>query len=74
MWRVLPDGPETCSFLNKHEKEFIINRIAIDTGSGRGHVTNNDKIQLHHVKAGLLDCKIWCMIVVHWGNTVGAYG
>jgi hypothetical protein len=74
MWKILPDSPETASFLTKREKEFVINRIAVDTGSGQGHVTNNDKIRPRHVIAAFKDWKIWVMIVVFWGNAVGVYG
>lgn len=74
IWFILPDGPETAKFLDKHEKEFLINRIAMETGSGRGHVTNQDKITAHHIRAGLSDWKIWAMILVYWANSVGVYG
>lgn len=33
IWKVLPDSPETASFLTAREKEYIINRLALDTGS-----------------------------------------
>lgn len=74
MWKLLPDSPETATFLEKHEKEFIINRIATETGSGQGHVTNSDKIRMHHIWAGLKEWKVWAMIIVYWGNSVGVYG
>ncbi len=59
VWKLLPDNPETANFLEKHEKEYIINRLALETGSGKGRVTNNDKIQMHHVMAALKEYKIW---------------
>jgi hypothetical protein len=74
MWKILPDCPETASFLKEDEKEFIIDRIAVDTGTGQGHVTNNDKIRPHHVWSALREWKIWALIVVYWGNSVGVYG
>lgn len=74
MWKLLPDGPDTASFLKKHEKEFIINRIAVDAVEGRGHVTNTDKLKWRYIKAGLTEWKVWAMIVVSWGNAVGIYG
>lgn len=74
IWFVLPDSPEQAKFLKKDEKEFIINRIAVETGSGRGHVTNQDKINRHYIRAGLSDWKIWAMILVYWANSVGVYG
>ena len=73
-WKLLPDNPETASFLNKHEKEFIINRLALETGSGRGRVTNQDKIKSHHIFAAFKEYKIWCAWVMFWANTIGVYG
>jgi hypothetical protein len=45
LYFILPDNPETARFLKPHEKEFIINRLALETGSGHGRVTNADKIR-----------------------------
>jgi MFS family permease len=62
LYWLLPDNPETASFLTKEEKEFIINRLALDTGSKApkgGRVTNNDKIGMHHIKAAFADWRIW---------------
>jgi hypothetical protein len=74
VWWLLPDSPERARFLTKEEKEFIINRIAVDTGSGRGHVTNADKINMSHIKRGLSEWRIYLMILVYWANSVGVYG
>ena len=71
VWKLLPDSPETAKFLTKKEKEFIINRLALDTGSGRGRVTNSDKIGMHHVIAALKEYKIWGAWVMFWANTIG---
>lgn len=49
IWKILPDSPETARFLNAREKEYIINRLALDTGSGAGKVTNTDKITMKHI-------------------------
>lgn len=74
LYFILPDSPERAKFLTKKEKEFVINRLAIETGSGRGHVTNSDKIKMEHIKAGFSDWKVYAMIFVYWGNSVGVYG
>ncbi|KAF2098495.1 MFS general substrate transporter [Rhizodiscina lignyota] len=74
VWRLLPDSPETARFLEKEEKEFIINRLALETGSGRGRVTNADKLKLHHVSDAFKEWKIWAMVIVFWGNTISIYG
>ena len=41
LYFILPDNPETARFLTKSEKEFIINRLALETGSGKGRVTQH---------------------------------
>ena len=74
LFRSLPDSPETAKFLTKHEKEFLVNRLALETGSGHGRVTNSDKIQLRHIKAAFSEWKIWVAIVCFWANTIGTYG
>lgn len=68
---ILPDNPETARFLTKTEKEFIINRLALETGSGKGRVTNSDRIRLHHIIAALKEWKIWAGVVCFWANTIG---
>lgn len=74
IWKLLPDSPETAHFLTKHEKEFIINRLAFETGSGHGKVTNADKISKKYIVAALKEWKIYAMCLCFMGNTVGVYG
>ena len=74
IWKVLPDSPETAKFLTQEEREFIINRLALETGSGHGRTTNNDKISMLHIKAGFKDWRIWCGVVCFWACTIGTYG
>lgn len=74
VWRILPDSPETASFLEPREKEYVINRLAVETGSGEGRVTNSDKIKFHHITSAFKEWKIWGKVLVYWGNSVGIYG
>ncbi|EEP77816.1 predicted protein [Uncinocarpus reesii 1704] len=74
VWRILPDSPEKARFLTNSEKEFIVNRLSLETGSGHGKVTNSDKIQWHHIIAAFKEWKIWAAIVLFWANTIGVYG
>lgn len=74
VWKILPDSPETASFLDARERRFVIDRIAEETGSGEGRVTNNDKIQLHHVVSAFKEWRVWAKVFVYWGNSVGVYG
>ncbi|KAF1966574.1 MFS general substrate transporter [Bimuria novae-zelandiae CBS 107.79] len=74
IWKVLPDSPETASFLTQTERDFLVRRLAEETGSGHGRVTNQDKMGKKFVIAGISDWKVWAAVVVFWGNTVGVYG
>ena len=74
LWAILPDKPETAKFLTPHEKEFIINRVAIETGTSHGHVTNADRITWQHVKNGFSEWRIWAMICIYWANSISIYG
>ncbi|KAK3674356.1 hypothetical protein LTR78_005825 [Recurvomyces mirabilis] len=74
IWKLLPDSPETASFLTKHEKEFVINRLALETGSGHGRVTNEDKISLKQIFAAFKEPRIYGGWVMFWANTIGTYG
>lgn len=63
IWSLLPDSPNTAPFLTTEEREFIVLRLEQDTGSGRGRVTNNDKVNKRQVIAGLTDWKVWAAVV-----------
>jgi hypothetical protein len=63
IWKILPDSPETAKFLNKQEKEYIINRLALETGSGHGRVTNSERLKMHHIWAAFKEYKIYCGVV-----------
>lgn len=63
LYFILPDSPETARFLTKDEKEFLINRLALDTGSGTGRVTNTDRINFGHIKAAFSEWKIWAFVL-----------
>lgn len=73
-WKLLPDSPDTAWFLKEEERKFIKARLVVDTGSGRGKVTNDDKLRVRHVVAAFREWKIWAMLIVFWGNTVTVYG
>ncbi|KUJ13578.1 MFS general substrate transporter [Mollisia scopiformis] len=74
LYFLLPDRPETAKFLTKEEREFVINRIALQTGSGQGRVTNADKISWQSIKVGFADWKVWMAIVPFWACSIGTYG
>lgn len=74
VWFFLPDSPETASFLSPSERNFLVNRLATETGSGAGRVTNNDKIQFHHIKDAFCEWRIWAATIIYSGVSIGVYG
>lgn len=52
----------TAKFLTKEEAQFLVSRLQIETGSGRGRVTNEDPIRMHHVVSALKEWKIWLAV------------
>jgi MFS family permease len=74
LYFTLPDKPETASFLTKEEREFVVNRVALATGSGHGRVTNADRINLYHIKAGIMEWTVWLMVLPFWACSIGIYG
>lgn len=74
LYFLLPDRPETASFLTKEEREFVVNRLALYTGSGYGRTTNADKIQKFHILNAFGEWKIWAAIIPFWACSIGTYG
>ncbi|KEF58777.1 uncharacterized protein A1O9_03620 [Exophiala aquamarina CBS 119918] len=72
LYFLLPDSPQTAKFLTKEEREFVVNRIAYE--HGRGRVTNDDKIKMHHIKSAFADWRIWMSIFPFWACSIGTYG
>ena len=74
VWFYLPDSPETATFLTQAERDFLINRLANETGSGAGKVSHNEKIQFRHVKDAFTDWKNYAAMIVYSGVSIGVYG
>ncbi|KAL7932956.1 major facilitator superfamily domain-containing protein [Trichoderma chlorosporum] len=74
IWKFLPDSPGTASFLTAEEKEFVVYRLEHDTGSGRGRVTNSDKVTKKQIISALTDWKIWLSVFMYWATSIGSYG
>lgn len=74
LYFLLPDRPETARFLTPEERRFVVNRIAIGTGSGHGRVTNDDKITVQHIKSAFAEWKIWMAVIPFWACSIGTYG
>jgi predicted MFS family arabinose efflux permease len=71
---ILPDSPETASFLQQYERDFLVRRLAQDAGTSAGKVNNNDKYSWSTIKAALTEWKIWFAIIIWLGNAVPVYG
>jgi sugar phosphate permease len=74
VWFLLPDQPETASFLSQPERDFVIHRLSTETGSGEGKVTNSDRIQWRHIKDAFLEWKVWLAMIIYSAVSIGIYG
>ncbi|KAH6704245.1 major facilitator superfamily domain-containing protein [Leptodontidium sp. MPI-SDFR-AT-0119] len=74
LYFILPDNPQTASFLTPEEREFVVNRIAYQTGVGSGNITNSDKMSKKYIIAGFSDWKVWMAIVPFLACSIGVYG
>ena len=70
----LPDKPQTTKWMSHDEKQFMISRLQIETGSGMGRVTNDDPLRKHFVIAAFKEWKVWLAVICWWGNSVTVYG
>lgn len=66
---ILPDSPDTASFLTPEEKLFIKSRLEHDSGTSAGRVQVSESFQWSYVTAALSDWKIWFTVLIFWGNT-----
>ncbi|KAL4895466.1 major facilitator superfamily domain-containing protein [Aspergillus ambiguus] len=71
---LLVDSPETCSFLSPDEKAFVVYRLAHDSGHTGTEVGTSETFQWRYLKSALTDWKLYCGIVIFWGNTISLYG
>ncbi|EXJ83950.1 hypothetical protein A1O3_04617 [Capronia epimyces CBS 606.96] len=74
LYFLLPDRPETARFLTEREREFVINRVALQSGTREGRVTNTDKIGWRHIKVAFSDWKIWVAVIPFGACGLGTYG
>jgi sugar phosphate permease len=74
VWFYLPDGPDTAKFLTDTEKHFVANRLNNDESAGKVPMTNNEKLRWSHVKSAFADWKIWALMVIYSGVSIGVYG
>ncbi|RDW58327.1 hypothetical protein BP5796_12257 [Coleophoma crateriformis] len=75
LYFILPDSPETANFLTKPEREFLVNRVALqNAGNHSTYVTNTDKIQWRYIKAAFLEWKTWASVIPYLSSTTGVYG
>lgn len=74
LYWILPDSPQTASWLEPWEQQYLINRLAQDSGTKGGRVQTAEKFQWRYIIAALTDWKIWLAVVVYWGNSIPLYG
>lgn len=66
---ILPDSPQSASFLTPEEKIMIRNRLEQDSGTQEGRVQTSEDFKWDYVTSVLLDWKVWFTVFIYWGNT-----
>ncbi len=61
-------------FLTPEQKQFIVSRLQVETGSGHGRVTNEDPLQKRFIVAAFKEWKVWLAVIGWWGNAITVYG
>ncbi|KAH9835015.1 MFS general substrate transporter [Rhodofomes roseus] len=67
---ILVDFPDTAKFLTEEERAFLIFKKKYDNSS----VGEEERFELQHLKAAVLDWQIWMQIMVYFGIVVPLYG
>lgn len=68
---LLPDSPDTASFLSTQEKEFVAERLRVDVRISVDHdndVEKEQKFEWRYLKAAISDWKIYLGVIIYWGN------
>lgn len=63
---LLPDSPETASFLQPEERRFLCHRLRNDAGTEAGQVDLEDKFHWPTILGVFLDWKIWLSVIIYW--------
>jgi MFS family permease len=74
LYWILPDSPQSAGWLEPWEQQYLINRLAQDTGTKGGRVRTSESFQWSYIISALTDWKIWLAVIVYWGNSVPLYG
>ena len=65
---VMPDSPQSASFLTPEEKMLIMDRLQKDIGEAKKADGEREKFRWKYLKAVLLDWKIYLACIIFWGN------
>jgi len=74
LYWILPDSPQSAGWLEPWEQQYLINRLAQDTGTKGGRVQTSESFQWSYIVSALTDWKIWLAVIVYWGNSIPLYG
>lgn len=67
---MLPDSPETASFLSPKERSFLATRLENDSGTSAGQVGTHDKFHWPTILAVFKDWKIYAAVVIFWVRSI----
>jgi MFS family permease len=73
LYWILPDSPQTASWLEPWERQYLVDRLAQDSGTGV-RVQTAEKFQWRYITAALSDWKIYLGVVIYWAGAIPSYG
>lgn len=74
LYWILPDSPQSAGWLEPWEQQYLIGRLAQDSGTKGGRVQTSESFQWSYIVSALTDWKIWLAVIVYWGNSIPLYG
>ncbi|KAM0717210.1 hypothetical protein Q7P37_007062 [Cladosporium fusiforme] len=74
LYWILPDSPQSASWLEPWEQQYLIRRLAADSGTKGGRVQTSESFQWRYITAALTDWRIWLAVIIYWGNSIPLYG
>jgi hypothetical protein len=65
MFKLLPDDSSRAKFLTEEEKQFVVERLQDETGTGVGVIEVTDKMNRERIINRLKDWKVYLGVVRH---------
>jgi hypothetical protein len=71
--KLLPDSPATARFLDRSQRNFLVSRLQLDSGSKNGVVWIAEPFKWRYLRSAFKDWKVWLPVAGAWGNNISVY-